>query len=131
MLERGYGSLPEKVFKTERFEVPVVDAFIQGTKTIIRNFDFISQKLRRKPEVIAKYVFRELAARGDFEGGRLVLHGKFSDRSLNERIQAFTKAYVVCKECGKPDTNLKDVERGVKQLVCEACGARASVKALK
>lgn len=130
MLERGYASLPEKVFKSERFEVPVVDAFIQGSKTLVRNFDFISQKLRRKPADVAKYLFRELAARGDFEGARLVLHGKFSDRVLNERIQAFTKTYVLCKECGKPDTNLKDVERGVKQLICEACGARASVKAL-
>lgn len=130
MLERGRASLPEKVFKSERFETPVVDSFIQGTKTLIRNFDFISQKLRREPAFIAKYLFKELAARGEFEGGRLLLQGKFTDRTLNERIQLFTKTYVVCKECGKPDTNLKDVERGVKQLVCEACGARASVKSL-
>ena len=34
-----------------------------------------------------------------------------------------------CPECGKPDTNLVKEDR-INFLVCEACGARTSVKSV-
>ena len=128
MLERAQSLLPEKSKNKERFEIPTAESLTQGNKTIIRNFDLIAQKLRRNPKLLAKYLFRELAIRGDFEGGRLLLHRRFNENVLNERIKEFVKGYVLCKECGKPDTSLKDAERGVKVMVCEACGARHPVK---
>ena len=33
-----------------------------------------------------------------------------------------------CKQCGKPDTHIDSTERGYETLVCEACGARYTVK---
>ena len=128
MLDQAYSLLPEKSKKKERFEVPAVECLVQGNKTIIRNFDFIAQTLRRNPQLLAKYLFKELAIRGDLEGGRLILHRRFNDKVLNERIHDFVKNYVLCRECGKPDTTLEDLERGVKMMICEACGARHPVK---
>ncbi|MEM4390080.1 MAG: translation initiation factor IF-2 subunit beta [Candidatus Micrarchaeia archaeon] len=127
-LERAYASLPERVLKSERFEIPLVDSFIQGNKTIIRNFSFIFQTLRRKPEELAKYLFKELATPGEIAGNTLILHSKFNEKALNEKIKAFTEAAVLCKECRKPDTKLVEMERGVRMLVCEACGARSPVR---
>lgn len=128
LLERAYASLPEKVGSGERFEMPVVESLTQGNKTIIKNFDEIVQKLRRNPGEIMKYLSRELAVPMSKEGAGLVLQGKFYDRVLNEKLRRYVTTYVICKECKKADTKIVDVERGVKVIVCEACGARSPVR---
>lgn len=128
LLDRGYSLIPAKTTSGERFEIPVVDTLQQGNKTFIKNFDLIAGKLRRDPKMIMKYFTKELAIPATIEGQRLVLHGKFGDRALNERLKAFTQIFVLCKECHKPDTKIMEGEHGRKMLVCEACGARAPIK---
>jgi len=129
LLEKAYSLLPEKATKKERFEIPVVESIVQGSKTIIKNFEAIALTLRRKPYEVSKYLARELAVPISVEGQRLVLQGKFYDRVLNEKIKNYTETYVICKECKKPDTKLTEMGRGVRMLVCEACGARSPVRA--
>ena len=55
------------------------------------------------------------------------MNGKFYTKNLQDKLQAFVDAAVVCKECKRPDTKIIDKD-GVKMLVCEACGARAPVR---
>lgn len=128
MLERAYSLIPAKKAGADRFEIPVVDAMQQGNKTMIRNFDFITGKLRRDPKMMMKYFTKELAIPATHEGSQLILHGKFTERVLNTCLKDFVDSFVVCKECGKPDTNIVDGGHGQRMLVCEACGARAPVK---
>ncbi len=127
LLNKAYSTLPTRAVATERFEAPVIESFMQGNKTIIKNFELIVSKLRREPALLIKYLSRELAVPATIDGNRLVLHGKFYDRILNEKLTNFINMYVLCKECKKPDTKLTEFE-GVKMLVCEACGARGPVK---
>lgn len=128
LLERAYSQIPEKTSSGERFEMPVVESFMEGTKTIIKNFDAIAQKLRRPTKMLMKFFTKELAVPASLEGTRLVLQGRFADRVLNDRLRFFANLYVLCKECGKPDTNIREESHGGHVLVCEACGARAPVK---
>jgi translation initiation factor 2 subunit 2 len=127
LLDRARAALPEKTQTFERFETPVIESFLQGSKTIIRNFDAILQKVRRPPEMLCKYFSKELAVPASVEGGKLVLNGKFYERNLKDKLQAFVDAAVVCKECKRPDTKIIDKD-GIKTMTCEACGARAPVK---
>ncbi|MCX6772216.1 MAG: translation initiation factor IF-2 subunit beta [Candidatus Micrarchaeota archaeon] len=127
MLDRARAALPEKTQAFERFETPVIESFQQGSKTIIRNFDAILQKIRRDPAILAKYFSKELAVPATMEGNKLVLNGKFYDRNLKDKLQAFVDAAVVCKECKRPDTKIIERE-GIKTMVCEACGARSPIK---
>jgi len=128
LLNRAYDALPKDRDSSERFEVPRVKAFIQGSKTIVQNFDVLCQQLRREDKFLMKFFTKELAVPGTLDGKRLVLQGKFPERVLNERLDIFVKMYVICKECGKPDTKIVEQGRGLRMLVCEACGARAPVK---
>ncbi len=127
LLDRARAALPEKTLAFERFETPAIESFFQGSKTIIKNFDVILQKIRRPPEMLAKYFSKELAIPATMEGSKLVLHGKFYERNLRDKLQAFVDAAVVCKECKRPDTKIQEKD-GVKTLICEACGARAPVR---
>ncbi len=129
LLDVAYQSLPEKKSTGERFEIPVADTFLQGNKTLLRNFDALCQTLRRKPEEVSKFLFRELATPGALDGSRLLLHAKLSPRLVNEKIALYAQSHVICRECKKPDTYLLSHGRGPKTLVCEACGARSPVLA--
>ena len=127
MLDRARGPLPEKTLAFERFETPMIDSFVQGSKTMVRNFDVILQKIRRPPGMLVKYFSKEMAVPATVQSGKLVLNGKFYARNLQDKLQAFVDAAVVCKECKRPDTNIIEKD-GIRTLVCEACGARAPVR---
>lgn len=127
MLDRARAALPEKTQTFERFETPQVESFLQGSKTIIRNYDIILQKVRRPSEILAKYFSKEMAVPVSLQAGKLVLNGKFYSRNLQDKLQAFVDAAVVCKECKRPDTKIVEKD-GIKTLVCEACGARSPVR---
>jgi len=128
MLDELYAKLPKKQVRSDRFEIPLADVFITGSKTLVKNFDAICAYIRRQPAQVLKYLSRELAAPGVIEGQRLILQGKFSPRAVNERIASYAKLFVFCRECGKPDTNLVLLERNVYALQCEACGAKSPVR---
>ncbi|MBI5229491.1 translation initiation factor IF-2 subunit beta [Candidatus Micrarchaeota archaeon] len=128
LLDRVYSSLPEKKSSSERFEIPQADIFVEGNKTMIKNFDEICSRLRREPREVAKYLFKELATPGQVQGGRLVLQRKLYYKSVNEKIVSYIESCVLCKECKKPDTHTEAYDRNVKLLVCEACGARSPIR---
>jgi len=126
LLKRAYSKLPEKTEASERFEIPPVESLLQGNRTIIKNFDAIANKIRRNPRHLAKYLSKELAAPGSIDGTRLILNAKLNEKSINERIKDYVNAYVICKQCKRPDTKLIEEDR-LPVMLCEACGARSSV----
>ncbi len=128
MLDNLFVKLPPKKSTGERFEPPVADILMQGNKTVIRNFDVICQKLRRKPEEMSKFLFKELATRGNVASGRLTLDTKVPLRVLNEKLTYYLDQCVLCRECGKPDTHIV-YAAPVNTLVCEACGASRPIRA--
>lgn len=127
MLDNLYAKMPAKKTTGERFEPPVSDILLQGNKTIIKNFDIICQRLRRKPEELSKFLFKELATRGNVAAGRLTLDSKTPPRVLNEKLTYYIDQCVLCRECGKPDTHIV-YAAPVNTLVCEACGASRPVR---
>ncbi|MFH1779750.1 MAG: translation initiation factor IF-2 subunit beta [Candidatus Micrarchaeota archaeon] len=127
LLDKLKKEVPDKTGSGERFEFPQAELFFQGSKTVIKNFDFICTKLRRKPEELMKYLFKELATPGVLEGSQLILQAKVQPRLVNEKLSEYISSRVMCKECGKPDTRLELV-KGILSVVCEACGARRPVR---
>jgi len=128
LLNKAYAELPDKAKShDERFEIPVLDSIQQGTKTIVKNFASFCEKIRREPQYVAKFMSREFAVPTSLEGSSLILHSKFNTKIINEKLQKYVKKYVVCPECFKPDTKILEQDR-IKLLVCEACGARTSIR---
>lgn len=111
----------------ERFEIPKVSGHFEGKKTIVTNFFQIAEHLRRAPEHFMKFILRELAASGQREGERLVLNMKVPSEKINQKIEQYAKEFVICQECGKPDTELLREDR-LTFIKCSACGAKHSVR---
>ena len=127
LLEEAYGKIKKVESSSTRFEIPKAEGHFEGRKTIISNFCQIVSHLRRKPEHFQKFLLRELAASGQREGDRLVLNIKVPSAKINQKIESYVKEFVLCKECGKPDTELTKEDR-ISFMHCLACGAKHSVR---
>ncbi len=129
LLERAYTMLPEKITTRERFEIPKVSVQKEGSRTIVKNFGNIAKAINRSEDHLYKYLVRALGTAGVVESGRLILQGKFSEKEVQREIDDYVKTYVLCRECGAPDTEFVREER-VLFVKCLACGAKHSVKGL-
>ncbi len=128
LLDRAFSQLPKLSEENVDFKIPVADSIVQGSKTIIRNFAQIADIARRDEKEMARYMSKELAAPASIEEGRLIISKRVNNEEINEKIKKYFDLYVICKECHKPDTKFESVERGFVTIVCEACGARYTVK---
>jgi translation initiation factor 2 subunit 2 len=126
LLDRGKDTLPETSQVKERFEMPKIRGHIQGNKTVLSNFFQIAQQLGRKPEHILKFILKELAAPGEIKKQFVLLGTKIPASRINEKIQQYADLFVLCRECGKPDTKMTK-EGEVYFIKCQACGAKYSV----
>ena len=128
LLEKARKELPDSVFEKARFDIPKVRGHIQGNRTIISNFIQIANTFRREPNHILKYILKELATPGEIKkNGSVIIGTKVSASRINESIKKYAEEFVLCKECGKPDT--KTLKEGpFLFLKCSACGAKYSIK---
>lgn len=127
MLNLGLEKLPESTKKKERFEMPKAKGHVEGNKTIITNFFQIASAFQREPDHLLKFLLKELATPGSLHESRLILGRKITSSQINEKIERYAKLYVLCYECGKPDTKVSR-EEGILTMKCSACGAKHPVR---
>jgi len=119
--------LPKESKEKVRLEIPRPQVLIQGNQTFITNFEEIVNVMRRTPKHFAKFLFRELAKPGHIDGKRLILQGKVYQKLIEKKLDSYTKEFLYCKECNRPDTKLVKEGR-ITLMVCEACGAKQAVR---
>jgi translation initiation factor 2 subunit 2 len=127
LLDEAYAKMPKKSDSGERFRMPKASIQPAGAKTIITNINEITGTLRRKPDHFVKFLLTELATSGDFDGSKLVVQGRFRADVVDKKIELYAKEYVLCPDCGKPDTKIIREDR-YSFLKCEACGSKNIVK---
>ena len=127
LLDDAYKNLKPIEKGADRFEIPKIEGHIEGTKTILTNLQQIASYLRRGNDHLLKFLLKELATSGSVKNNRVILHRKISSKKINEKIQDYTKEFVICSQCKKPDTELiKD--KTFLFMHCLACGAKQSVR---
>ncbi|MBS3127526.1 translation initiation factor IF-2 subunit beta [Candidatus Woesearchaeota archaeon] len=127
MLKKAREQLPESVFERDRFEIPKVRGHLEGNKTIITNFPQIASSLRRESDHLLKFILKELATPGTLRHQGLVLATKVPASRINEKIREYANEFVLCGDCGKPDTQILR-EGEFSFLKCMACGSKKPVK---
>jgi translation initiation factor 2 subunit 2 len=127
MLKRAYKLLPKVKSTESRFEIPKVHGRLQGNRTILTNLQQVASYLRREMNHLFKFMLKELATTGDIKSNSVIFTGKFAPSMLNSKIDKYVKEFVICDQCGKPDTDIiKEKDATFKR--CEACGARSSIR---
>ena len=127
LLDAAIEKLPKDSDSGERFQMPKASIMPAGARTVITNFTEIASTLRRESDHLQKFILKELATSGEMQGNRLVVQGRFRSEVVDKKIDLYAKEYVICQDCGKPDTKIMKEDRHI-FLKCEACGSRHIVK---
>ena len=127
LLDRAYKRIPENVKQSSRFEIPKVKIRIESKNTFITNFNKIINTLNREARHFMGVFLKRAGTMGEIRGQQLFLKGQYKEQVLNRLIENYTKDYVLCNVCNKPDT---EIQRENKKLFlkCNACGARLEIK---
>ncbi|MBS3761358.1 translation initiation factor IF-2 subunit beta [Halodesulfurarchaeum sp.] len=126
-LERALEEKPDIAEKESRFEVPDPDLRTEGNVTILENFQDLLGAVDRGTDHVLKFLQDEFGTSAQIDDrDRARLTGQFNKSRVAAAIDEYVEAYVICPECGLPDTNLTR-EQGAELLECDACGARSSV----
>lgn len=127
LLNEAYEKIKPISHSGERFEIPKIEGHLEGTKTIMINLPQIASYLRRDINHLLKFLLKELATSGSMKNNRVILQRKINSQKINEKIEDYAKEFVICKECGKPDTEVKK-DKGFLFMHCLACGAKHPVR---
>ncbi|WP_136716012.1 translation initiation factor IF-2 subunit beta [Halorientalis salina] len=122
-LDRAMEHTPEIEGSTDRFDVPDPEVRQEGNVTVYENFQSTTKRLDREDDHVMKFLQSELGTSGHIdESGRARLTGEFGQRRVQDALDEYVEEYVLCSECGLPDTKFER-EQGALMLRCEACGA--------
>lgn len=128
MLDRAVEETPDIEESGSRFEVPDPDVRQEGNVTVVENYQSIVDTLSRDEEAVLKFLQNELGTAAHIdESGRARLTGGFKQRRVGDALDAYTERFVICPECGLPDTKLV-TQKGAEMLRCDACGALSSTQ---
>ncbi|MFX1592465.1 MAG: translation initiation factor IF-2 subunit beta [Promethearchaeota archaeon] len=130
LLDKAFEKIPENVKKSSRFEIPTVELRIESRNTFITNFNRIISTLNRDRKHFLGIFLKTVGTMGEIRGDerqQLFLKGQYKEQVLNKLIENYTKTYVLCKICNKPDTQIQREGKKL-YLKCTACGAREEIK---
>jgi len=128
-LDRALEQTPDIEEGSDRFDVPTPEVRQEGNVTVYENFQDTLDRLDREDEHVLKFLQDELGTSAHIdESGRARLTGEFGQDRIGDAVEEYTDRFVLCSECGLPDTRLER-EQGALLLRCEACGAQSSTSA--
>ena len=127
LIDKAYEKIPDNVKKLSRFEIPKVEIRIEAKNTYITNFNKIINTLIRDRKHFIGVFLKKVGTMGEIRGQQLFLKGIYKEQVLNKLIEQYSKTYVLCRICNKPDTNIQ--REGKKNyLKCTACGALEEIR---
>ena len=115
-----------------RYKMPAVYGKIEGSgngiKTAIPNISEVSTSLHRSPGEVNKFFGTELGAQSRYaaDTDRAIVNGAHTDAVLQELIHKYIEKFVLCPNCGLPETNYK-IKNETIYHKCAACGAKEMV----
>jgi translation initiation factor 2 subunit 2 len=130
LLKKVYANISVTSTSDDRFKLPEAEIFYEGNTTVIKNFDKISDAVNRDPDHILKVLLGGVGSAGERVAGRVIFQGKIPAGTVQEKLKDYIDLFVICSECGKPDTHI--VKRGRNTMIrCDACGAIHPLKSSK
>ena len=125
-LDRALTETPDIGTASDRFSVPEPEVRQEGNVTVYENFQETVDRFDREEGHVLQYLQNEVGTSAHIdESGRARLTGAFDAGRISEAVDAYADRYVLCSECGLPDTRLVR-EQGALVLRCDACGALSS-----
>ena len=110
-----------------RFELPPVDVMWEGQRTYLRNFSDFPKIMRRDSVKLLQYLSKEFAVPAERIGDSAMFIGRRDPDDFTRLLKIYVNDYIMCPTCKSPDTRTEK-EKRISFLICEACGAKSTIK---
>jgi len=128
LLKRIDGERSKNSAETDsRFELPAVDVMWEGQRTYLRNFSDFPKILRRDSAKLLQYLSKEFAVPAERIGDSAMFIGRRDPDEFTRLLKIYVNDYIMCPTCKSPDTRTEK-EKRISFLICEACGAKSTIK---
>jgi translation initiation factor 2 subunit 2 len=128
LLKRIDGERSKNSAETDsRFELPPVDVMWEGQRTYLRNFSDFPKILRRDSAKLLQYLSKEFAVPAERIGDSAMFVGRRDPDDFTRLLKIYVNEYIMCPTCKSPDTRTEK-EKRISFLICEACGAKSTIK---
>jgi len=128
LLKRIDGERSKNSAETDsRFELPAVDVMWEGQRTYLRNFSDFPKILRRDSAKLLQYLSKEFAVPAERIGDSAMFVGRRDPDDFTRLLKIYVNEYIMCPTCKSPDTRTEK-EKRISFLICEACGAKSTIK---
>jgi len=128
LLKRIDGERSKNSAETDsRFELPPVDVMWEGQRTYLRNFSDFPKIMRRDPAKLLQYLSKEFAVPAERIGDSAMFVGRRAPDDFTRLLKIYVNDYIMCPTCKSPDTRTEK-EKRISFLICEACGAKSTIK---
>lgn len=105
-----------------RYKRPVISKKLEKNFIKIVNIDEISSSLERCDNELCQWFKKRIGTNVRVEGGSLIINSKKGGVvELEDILEEFIEGYVICRECGNPETWYSPYKTRV-LLICKACG---------
>ena len=100
-------------------------------KSIWSNFAVTCSNMNRPMDHVNAFICAELGTTASIDGNnRLVIRDSFQPKQVQKVLRNYIKEYVMCKNCGKPDTRLVKENR-MYFVHCNSCDSKKAVGTIK
>ena len=128
LLKRIDGERSKNSAETDsRFELPPVDVMWEGQRTYLRNFSDFPKIMRRDSAKLLQYLSKEFAVPAERIGDSVMFIGRRDPDDFTRLLKIYVNDYIMCPTCKSPDTRTEK-EKRISFLICEACGAKSTIK---
>lgn len=116
--------------KFYRYKMPRIQVKVEGKgngiKTVVVNLSTIAQSLARPGGHVIKWFALDLGAQTNMDppDDRWIINGAHDGETLQKSLFIFIEKYVLCDDCGNPETDLV-IKDDIVRKDCKACGARS------
>ncbi|KAH8196354.1 hypothetical protein TruAng_009466 [Truncatella angustata] len=116
--------------KFYRYKMPRLQVKVEGKgngiKTVIVNLSTVAQSLARPGGHVIKWFGLDLGAQTNMDppDDRWIVNGAHDGETLQKSLFVFIEKYVLCDDCGNPETDLS-IKDEIVRKDCKACGARS------
>ena len=128
LLIQAFETMPEATSTHSRWSLPEPKVRSEGNVTVYENFKNTVEILNREADLVLKFLQNEFGTSANIDDiGRARLTGSFSTDRVFSVIKLFSQAYVICPDCGLPDTKLQEKNNSL-MLHCEGCGILSKIE---
>jgi len=90
----------------------------KANTTIINNLETIALQIDRSINEMCNYMKKKTGTNVFIKNNETTLKGSFTREQLDQLIEEYIEANVLCDVCGNPETFIQD-----KRKICKACGS--------